>query len=69
MRDRSKKIIILTGIISAITVGTILTFAIYAIYFAPATEYTLELKVGQYNNEPKYMRMRKEISLVFGPKS
>jgi len=53
MRDRSKKIVILTGIISAITVGTVLTFVIYSIYFVPATDYTLELRVGQYDNEPK----------------
>ncbi len=53
MRERSKKILMLTGIISAITVGTILTFVMFPIFFEPASDYTLELRVGQYDNEPK----------------
>jgi len=53
MRGKSKRIIILAGIISAVTVGTVLTFMIYAIYFAPESEPTLTLNVGHYENEPK----------------
>ena len=53
MRERSKKIIVLTAIISAVTVGTVLTFVIYSVYFAPTSDYTLELNVGQYDNAPK----------------
>ena len=53
MRNRNKSLIILTGIISALTVGTVLTYAIYTTYFAPSSGYILELRVGQYDNEPK----------------
>ena len=56
MERKSKRIIILTSIITSITFGAVISLYFYSIYITESTSYERTLKVGMYDNEPKVFK-------------